>query len=90
MEFEPEALAAIAKKTLERHTGARGLRALMEEILTPFMYEVPSDYTIEKMVVTADTVNQGAKPEITCNPDRKPVKIKISTPRKRGRKDTAS
>ncbi len=90
LEFEPEALAAIAKKTLERHTGARGLRALMEEILTPFMYEVPSDYTIEKMVVTADTVNQGAKPEITCNPDRKPVKIKISTPRKRGRKDTAS
>lgn len=90
LEFEPEALTAIAKKTMERHTGARGLRALMEEILTPFMYEVPSDYTIEKMVITADSVSQGAKPEITCNPDRKPVKIKISTPRKRGRKDTAS
>ena len=90
LEFQPEALSAIAQKTLERHTGARGLRSIMEEILTSLMYEVPSDYKIEKVTITADTVLNGAKPEIIYNQDRKPVKIKISTPKKQGRKDTAS
>ena len=90
LEFQPEALKAIAKKTIERNTGARGLRSIMEEILTPLMYEVPSDYTVEKVVITPATVTGGAQPEMVYNKDRKPVKIKISNLRKRGRKDTAS
>lgn len=90
LEFKPEALKAIAKKTIERRTGARGLRSIMENLLTDLMYKVPSDYTVEKVSITADTVEKGAEPEIVYNPDRKPVKIKITTPRKRGRKDTAS
>ena len=90
LEFEPEALKAIAKKTIDRRTGARGLRSIMEDLLTGLMYKVPSDYTVEKVTITADTVNNSTEPEIVYNPDRKPVKIKIKTPRKRGRKDTAS
>ena len=91
LEFSREALEAIAEKTLERKTGARGLRALMEEVLTEWMYNVPSDYTIEKVEITADTVREGKKPEITYNPDRKPVKIKIAdTQSKNGRRDSAS
>ena len=89
LEFTHDALKAIAKKTIERHTGARGLRSIMEELLKDLMYKVPSDYTIEKVTVTDDMVNNNAESEIVYNPDRKPVKIKITTPRKRGRKDTA-
>lgn len=88
--FQPEALKAIAEKTIDRRTGARGLRSIMEDLLTNLMYKVPSDFTIEKVTITADMVNKKAEPEIVYNPDRKPVKIKITTPRKRGRKDTAS
>ena len=90
LDFQPDALNAIAKKTIERQTGARGLRSIMEETLTPLMYDVPSDYTVEKVTISADTVNNGAKAELVYNEERKPVKIKISNPRKRGRKDTAS
>lgn len=90
LEFQLEALKAIAQKTIERRTGARGLRSIMENLLTNLMYDVPTDYTVEKVVITGDTVSNGAKPEIVYNPERKPVKIKITTPRKRGRKDTAS
>lgn len=91
LEFEPEALRAIAKKTIERHTGARGLRSVVEGILTKMMYDVPSDYTIEKVTITADTVQNGAQPLIVRNPERKPVKLKISAPGKRGgRRETAS
>lgn len=90
LEFKPEALKAIAKKTIERRTGARGLRSIMESLLTSLMYDVPTDYTVEKVVITEDTVTKDAKPEIVNNPERKPVKIKITTPRKRGRKETAS
>jgi len=90
LEFQQDALKAIAKKTIDRRTGARGLRSIMEDLLTNLMYNVPSDYTVEKVTITPDTVNKDAQPEIAYNPERKPVKIKITTPRKRGRKDTAS
>ncbi len=90
LEFRPDALKAIAQKTLERKTGARGLRSTLESILTSLMYNVPSDYTVEKVIITADTVNTGAKPEVVYNPDRKPVTLKITSPSKRSRKETAS
>ena len=90
LEFQPEALKAIAQKTIERHTGARGLRSVVEGFLTGLMYNVPSDYTVEKVTVTADTVLKGAQPQIVYNPDRKPVNLKISASGKKGRKETAS
>ena len=57
------------------------------------MFTVPSDYTVEKVIVTAETVANGNAPELVYNPERKPVKITISnnnSNKKRGRKNTAS
>ena len=90
LEFTPEALDAIAEKTVARKTGARGLRSIMEDTLKNLMFEVPSDYTIEKITVTKDSVENGAAPEIVHNPDRVPVKIKMTQPKRRARKDSAS
>ena len=89
LEFEPEALLEIAKRTLERHTGARGLKSIMEGFLKQLMYNVPSDYTIEKVVITKDTVEDSKNAQITYNPDRTPVKLKMTVPKKRGRKSSA-
>ena len=56
LEFDAEALEAIADKAIERKTGARGLRAIMESTLMPVMYNAPSDKTIERVLITADCV----------------------------------
>lgn len=90
LEFTEDALTAVAKKTLERKTGARGLRSILEDILMPLMYQAPSDYTIEKVVITKETVEDGAAPQITYNRERKPVKIKITQPKRRDRRDSVS
>ena len=62
LEFTPEALTAIAKKTLERKTGARGLRAVMEGLLMPIMYAVPSDKSIVSVQITEACVNDNEAP----------------------------
>ena len=62
LEFTPEALTAVAQLAVERKIGARGLRAVMEGILTPVMYEIPSDKTITKVTVTEESVRGTAKP----------------------------
>ncbi|SFQ13215.1 ATP-dependent Clp protease ATP-binding subunit ClpX [Lachnospiraceae bacterium XBB1006] len=59
LEFEEDALEAIAEKSLERKTGARGLRAIMEKSMLDLMYHIPSDETIKKCIITRDTVNGG-------------------------------
>ncbi len=59
LEFTDEALRAVAKKTIERKSGARGLRSVMESILIPIMYQVPSDPTIVKVTITPETVTGG-------------------------------
>ena len=64
--FEPDALEAVADKAIERNIGARGLRAVMEGVLTPIMYDIPSDHTIEQVTITAGAVNDGAAPVITA------------------------
>ena len=87
VEFTVDALRAVARKAIERKTGARGLRAIMEGLLGPIMYESPSDPTIEKIVITEECVVDGAEPQITRNPLKKPVKLRLnqSSPRhKRG------
>ena len=90
LEFTPDSLISIAKRTLERKTGARGLRSIMEETLMPMMYEIPSDFTVEKVTITKEMIENNAKPAIVYNKDRKPVKIKITQPKRRDRKDSVS
>ena len=62
LSFEPEAIDAIAEKALERKTGARGLRSIMESIMMDVMYEIPSDETIESCVITKEAVDGTSKP----------------------------
>jgi ATP-dependent Clp protease ATP-binding subunit ClpX len=62
LNFTPEALTAIAAKTLEKKTGARGLRSIMENLLMPIMYAVPSDKSIVSVQVTEDCVEKSAPP----------------------------
>ena len=64
LEFEPEALEAIAKSAISRKTGARGLRAIIEEILMDAMLTVPSQETAEKCIVTKEYVENHTMPEI--------------------------
>ena len=64
LEFEPEALEAVADKAIEMKIGARGLRSVMEGVLTNVMYTVPSDPSIGKVIITADSVNGLEQPKI--------------------------
>ena len=64
LEFEAEALIAIAELALKRGTGARGLRAIMEHVLLGVMYDIPGRTDVEKVVVTADCINNDAQPKI--------------------------
>ena len=63
LEIQPAALEAVAEKAIERQIGARGLRAVMEEVMIGVMYLIPSDLSIKKVVITADCV-RGGKPKI--------------------------
>ena len=65
LSFEKGALEAIAEKAIERQIGARGLRAIMEEIMTKIMYEIPSDPTIQSVCITERCVREGEPPQIT-------------------------
>lgn len=64
LEFEREALEAIAKKAIERNTGARGLRSIIEGIMLDVMFEIPSDDTIEKVIITKEAALEEGKPKI--------------------------
>ena len=72
LEFEDEALKAIAKKALKRNTGARGLRSIIESIMCNVMYEVPSRSDIVKCVVTKDVVQEQKEPQL-FTAEKKPV-----------------
>ncbi len=71
--FTDAALHAIAKKTIERKSGARGLRSVVEELLIPIMYDIPSDPTIIRVTIDEDTVN-GGKPHLDYGAVRKRYK----------------
>lgn len=61
--FEEDALRAIAQQAQDQHTGARGLRGIMEDILTDLMFEAPSDPTIDKIIITEGVIKNGAAPQ---------------------------
>lgn len=73
LDFTDDALRMVARKTIERKSGARGLRSVMENMLIPIMYEIPSDPTIIRATITEDTVN-GGKPELEYGAVRKRYK----------------
>ena len=79
LEFEPEALDAIADKAIERNIGARGLRAVMEGLLTKIMYEIPSDPTVVKVVITRDCVEGTGEPQLTRDPEKVGYSVKLNT-----------
>ncbi len=64
LEFDPKALEAVADEAIEMDIGARGLRSIMERVMTAVMFEVPSDRTIETVIITADSVQNGSRPVI--------------------------
>ena len=70
LEFTDEALRAVADLAVERNIGARGLRAILENTMTRVMYDVPSDPTIVKVTITAESVREGTQPEIIRDASR--------------------
>ncbi|MBQ8135850.1 MAG: ATP-dependent protease ATP-binding subunit ClpX, partial [Clostridia bacterium] len=64
LEFEPDAVRAMAREALKRKTGARGLRAIVEKALLDTMFEIPGREDVEKCIVTAETIDQGASPNL--------------------------
>ena len=82
LEFEEEALRSIAKVTVERKTGARGLRSIIEGILRDIMFESPSDKTISKIIITRECAEGVGSPRVENNrkPEPKPKKAEIDIP----------
>ena len=74
LEFRKDALRAIAHKAMERETGARGLRSIVEEFINPIMYEIPTQTTVEKCVITEAVVDNKEEPEYVYNENRKPLR----------------
>ena len=85
LDFDLSALEAIAEKALEKKTGARGLRSIIEGVLMSVMYDVPSDPTVERVCITAASINDGAEPLIERNPNSKRAKMapppKVTNPK---------
>ena len=78
LQFTDGALDAIAQKAIDRKTGARGLRSIMEETLGKLMFELPSDETAEAVVIGEACVTEGAAPQIEHNPFKKNVPLEIA------------
>lgn len=81
LEFTREALEAIVDKAIERKTGARGLRSIIEEIMRDIMYDIPSNPKIEKCTITKETVTDKKGPELVINDNKGIENIKIKKER---------
>lgn len=68
LEFEAEALAEVAREAIAKNTGARGLRSILEEVMLEIMYEIPSDESIKKCVISLDTVKNRQRPKVIHKP----------------------
>ncbi len=79
--FEQEALGAIVDKAIERKTGARGLRSIIEERMRDIMFEIPSNPNIEKCIIKKETITENKEPEIIINEERKEHKPTIKKKR---------
>ena len=81
LEFTREALEAIVDKAIERKTGARGLRSIIEEIMRDIMYDIPSNPKIEKCTITKDTVTLGKSPDLVINENKKTENVELKKER---------
>lgn len=91
LEVDDDAITAIAEKANARKTGARGLRAILEEALSETMFEIPSDETVETVTITKDVIEKKAKPIVTHNPDReKLVKPPVKKKRTKAQDESVS
>ena len=79
LQFTDAALEAIAQKAIDRKTGARGLRSIMEETLTGLMFDIPSDETVEAVVIGEDCISGSGTPRVERNPLKKNVPLEIAT-----------
>lgn len=82
LEFEEEALGAIVDKAIERKTGARGLRSIIEDIMRDIMFEVPSNPKIVKCIITKDTVLNNKPPKLEIDENKKARKIAVKKDKK--------
>ncbi len=89
LEFTDEALRSVAKKAMERQTGARGLRSILEGFINPIMYEIPTELTLEKCTITPEVVEGTAAPEYVYNEHREPLQrmVKRKRSHSRGREE---
>ncbi len=71
LKFDEDAVAEIAKQAIERNTGARGLRSILESIMMDAMYEVPSEEDVQACVVTKDTIKLAQQPKLVRKPAQK-------------------
>ncbi len=71
LKFEPEALSAIARKAIDRGTGARGLRSIIEEMMLDIMFDLPTRDDIVEIVITRETVEQKTPPIFILEPEAK-------------------
>lgn len=71
LEFEPEALTAIAEKAIARNTGARGLRSIIEEIMMDIMFDIPSNENIEKVIITKEAAELTGEPTVVYKDSEK-------------------
>ena len=90
LEFTEDALNAIGDKAFVRNIGARGLRAVMEGLLTKVMYEIPSDVTVGKAVVTKECVEGTAEPELTHDPNKINYSVKLNPGRSESRSESGT
>jgi ATP-dependent Clp protease ATP-binding subunit ClpX len=72
--FDREAIKAIAKKTMGRKTGARGLRSIIEGIMRDVMFEIPSRNDVREVVVTPESVEHGVAPLLVLHPEEEKLK----------------
>lgn len=88
LEFQREALEAIVEKAIERNTGARGLRSIIEDIMRDIMFDIPTNPKIEKCIITKETVENKSGPELIINENKEAKRTKIKkkqiAPQKQG------
>lgn len=90
LEFEDAALNRIAENAVKTKTGARGLRSVLEALLKNVMFEIPSDKTVEKVIITEECVDGGKPSKVIRNPDKKIDKTDLTSNSKGRRKISAS
>lgn len=89
LEIQEDALELIAQKAIARNTGARGLRAILEEIMLGVMYDIPSMNNVEKCIISKEVIEDNSQPELVLNENRKSLK-KPGSKKARVKKESVS